>query len=82
MVALVRLGAPADSARGAGASSRGSPPRSSDRGIAQVVRYERGGERALVSEDGRSSYVVATFRADAQRRARPRAGPRSSAYRA
>ena len=36
-----------------------------DPGMAQVVRYEPGGERALVSEDGRSSYVVGTFTADA-----------------
>ena len=29
-----------------------------------MARYERGGDRALVSKDGRSSYVVATFRTD------------------
>ena len=56
---LVRLGAQADSAEG---------QRKLDRvegaldvpGI-KIVRYERGGDRTLVSKDGRTSYVVATF---------------------
>ena len=65
MVALVRLGAPADSAQGQAKLARVAEA-FRDRGIASVGRYERGGDRALVSEDGRSSYVVATFRSDSQ----------------
>jgi uncharacterized membrane protein YdfJ with MMPL/SSD domain len=59
LVALVRLGAPADSAAG---------QRKLDRvGDAlkvpgmKLIRYERGGDRTLVSKDGRSSYVAASF---------------------
>jgi hypothetical protein len=63
MVALVRLGAQADSAQGQAKLARVAEA-FEDRGIASVGRYERGGERALVSKDGRSSYVVATFRTD------------------
>ena len=74
MVALVRLGAPADSAQGQDKLARVAAA-FRDRGIASVGRYERGGDRALVSEDGRSSYVVATFRIGRRGRARPRAGP-------
>ena len=59
LTVLVRLGAQADSAEG---------QRKLDRvegaldvpGI-KIVRYERGGDRTLVSKDGRTSYVVATF---------------------
>src|SRR3954449_5190909 len=63
VVALVRLGARADSADGqarlAGVARALRVP-----GVANVSRYERGGDRALVSKDGRSSYVLATFRSD------------------
>ena len=59
LVALVRLGAPADSAAG---------QRKLDRVEAalkvpgmKLIRYERGGDRTLVSKDGRSSYVAASF---------------------
>jgi uncharacterized membrane protein YdfJ with MMPL/SSD domain len=59
LVALVRLGAPADSAAG---------QRKLDRVEAalkvpgmQLIRYERGGDRSLVSKDGRSTYVAASF---------------------
>jgi uncharacterized membrane protein YdfJ with MMPL/SSD domain len=62
LVALVRLGAPADSAAG---------QRKLDRVAAaldvpgiKLVRYERGGDRTLVSKDGRSSYVAASFPTD------------------
>jgi RND superfamily putative drug exporter len=65
MLALVRLGAPADSARAQEKLARVATA-FKDRGIANVTRYERGGDRALVSKDGRSSYVVATFRSDSQ----------------
>ena len=63
LVALVRLGAPADSAEAQGKLARVAAALR-DPGIARVARYERGGDRNLVSKDGRSSYVVATFRAD------------------
>ena len=63
LVALVRLGAPADSAEAQGKLAQVAAALR-DPGIARVARYERGGDRNLVSKDGRSSYVVATFRAD------------------
>jgi uncharacterized membrane protein YdfJ with MMPL/SSD domain len=65
MVALARLGAPADSAQGQAKIGRVAEA-FRDRGVASVGRYERGGDRALVSKDGRSSYVVGAFREDSQ----------------
>jgi len=65
LVALVRLGAPADSAQAQGKLARVAATLR-DPGIASVARYERGGDRGLVSKDGRSSYVVATFTADSR----------------
>jgi len=64
LIALIRLGAPADSARAQDKLARVETALE-DRGVAGVARYERGGDRALVSKDGLSSYVVATFRSDA-----------------
>ena len=64
LIALVRLGAPVDSAAAQGRLARVAAALR-DPGIASVVRYERGGDRSLVSRDGRSSYVVATFADDA-----------------
>src|SRR5215210_314381 len=61
MLALVRLGAPADSPQAQGRLARVARALQ-DRDVASVLRYERGGDRSLVSKDGRSSYVVATFR--------------------
>jgi uncharacterized membrane protein YdfJ with MMPL/SSD domain len=61
VVALVRLGAPADSAQAQRKLTRVARALR-DPGMARVARYERGGDRALVSKDGRSSYVVGTFR--------------------
>ncbi|MEA2133320.1 MAG: putative drug exporter of the superfamily [Solirubrobacteraceae bacterium] len=61
VVALVRLGAPADSAQAQRTLARVAQA-FRDPGMARVARYERGGDRALVSKDGRSSYVVGTFR--------------------
>jgi uncharacterized membrane protein YdfJ with MMPL/SSD domain len=63
VVALVRLGAPVESdpAReriaGVADALRG-------RGVASVVAYEPGGDRRLVSRDGRSTYLLATFKED------------------
>ena len=74
MVALVRLGAPADSAQAQAKLARRRDGVPGPRRWRASTRYERGGDRALVSEDGRSSYVVATFRSDA-------AAARSSACR-
>jgi uncharacterized membrane protein YdfJ with MMPL/SSD domain len=65
MLALVRLGAPADSAQAQEKLARVAAA-FEDRGVGSVTRYERGGDRALVAKDGRSSYVVATFRSDSQ----------------
>ena len=63
LVALVRLGAPADSPEAQRKLARVASALE-DRGVADVAAYRSGGNRALVSEDGRSSYVVATFKAD------------------
>ncbi|HYM57068.1 MAG TPA: MMPL family transporter [Solirubrobacteraceae bacterium] len=63
VIALVRLGAGADTP-GAQAKLDRVAAAMRDRDVAQVLRYEPGGERALVSRDGRSSYLVATFRDD------------------
>jgi RND superfamily putative drug exporter len=63
VIALVRLGAPADSAEAQRKLDRVAAALR-DRGIASVQRYEPGGNRALVSEDGRSSYVAARFTTD------------------
>jgi len=64
VVVLVRLGAPADTPaaqrRIALVAARLREP-----AIAEVVRYRPGGERALVSRDGRSTYLLASFRAGA-----------------
>jgi uncharacterized membrane protein YdfJ with MMPL/SSD domain len=65
LVALVRLGAPADSPEAQRKLERVADALK-DRGIADATRYERGGNRGFVSEDGRSSYVVATFKDDAR----------------
>jgi uncharacterized membrane protein YdfJ with MMPL/SSD domain len=64
LIALVRLGAPVDSPEAQRKLERVAAALR-DRDVASVVRYERGGERALVSKDGRASYVVATFRTGA-----------------
>jgi RND superfamily putative drug exporter len=64
LVALVRLGAPADSAQGQRRLDEVATALR-DPGVAQLARYRRGGDRALVSKDGRSSYLAATFRSDA-----------------
>jgi len=64
LIALVRLGAPADSAAAQGKLARVAAALR-DPGIARVARYEPGGDRNLVSKDGRSTYVAATFASDA-----------------
>lgn len=63
LVALVRLGAPADSSAGQErirlvAAAMRHP------GVASVVAYQPGGDRRLVSRDGRSTYLLATYRED------------------
>src|SRR5215208_1605446 len=67
IVALVRLGAPADSAP-AQAKLRDVARVASGPEVARVDAYEPGGPRELVSEDGQSSYVAVTLRdgADAE----------------
>jgi RND superfamily putative drug exporter len=64
VVALVRLPAPAGSPRGqakiAAVAARLRDPR-----VASIVRYTPGSDRRLVSRDGRSTYLVASYRADA-----------------
>ncbi|WP_169542201.1 MMPL family transporter [Solirubrobacter soli] len=61
IVALVRLGAPAESGQ---ARERILRVRSAlaGPGVASVVSYTPGGDRRLVSRDGRSTYLLATFR--------------------
>ena len=63
MVVLVRLGAPAESAEAQRKLDRVAAALR-DPGVASVARFEPGGNRELVSKDGRSSYVAATFTSD------------------
>ena len=63
VIALVQLGAPADSAP-AQARIAEVAQGLEDPGVARVVRYEPGGDRRLVSEDGASTYLLATFKTD------------------
>ncbi len=63
LVALVRLGASADSAAGQG-RIRLVARAMRDPRVASVVAYEPGGDRRLVSRDGRSTYLLATYRDD------------------
>src|SRR5829696_7643963 len=59
LVALVRLGAQADSAAGRRKLDRvGEALRVPGM---RLIRYEPGGDRTLVSNDGRSTYVAASF---------------------
>src|SRR4051812_2708968 len=66
VVALVRLGGTADSPGGQARLARAARALHVP-GVANVSRYERGGDRALVSRDGRSPYVGATFRSGSPR---------------
>jgi uncharacterized membrane protein YdfJ with MMPL/SSD domain len=68
VVVLVRLGASADGPRGQARLDE-VERRLRDPGVAQLVRYRPGGDRRLVSRDGDDSYLVATFRADADEEA-------------
>ena len=63
LIALVRLGADADSAAAQEEIARVAGVLR-DPGVASVVAYERGGDRRLVSRDGRSTYLLATFKND------------------
>jgi RND superfamily putative drug exporter len=64
MVVLVRAGAPVDSPQ-AQRKIAAVANDLKDPGVADVVAYRRGGPRALVSRDGRSTYLLVTFRSDA-----------------
>jgi RND superfamily putative drug exporter len=64
VVALVRLGAPADSAAGQ-AKLREVAGAAKGSEVARVDAYSPGGPEELVSRDGRSSYVAITLRDDA-----------------
>jgi RND superfamily putative drug exporter len=61
MVVLVRLGAPADSPQAQQKIARVAQ-RLRDPDVADVIAYRTGGPRELVSRDGRSTYLLATFR--------------------
>jgi RND superfamily putative drug exporter len=63
VVALVRLGAPVESAQARERIARVAGALR-DPGVASVVAYGRGGDRRLVSRDGRSTYLLATFKKD------------------
>ena len=63
LIALVRLEAPADSAAAQARIERVAGVLR-DPGVASVVAYEPGGDRRLVSRDGRSTYLLATFKND------------------
>jgi RND superfamily putative drug exporter len=64
LVALVRLGAPVDSPQARAKLGR-VVAALRDRDVARVDAYRDGAPAELVSKDGRSTYAVATFRADA-----------------
>jgi uncharacterized membrane protein YdfJ with MMPL/SSD domain len=64
VVALVRLAAPVDAPAAQGRIDRVAAALSGP-GVAAVTRYEPGGPRELVSRDGRSTYLTASFRAGA-----------------
>jgi uncharacterized membrane protein YdfJ with MMPL/SSD domain len=64
LIALVRLGAPIDQPQ-AQAKLRRVAEALRDRDVAEVLAYREGGPAELVSRDRRSTYLVATFRADA-----------------
>jgi uncharacterized membrane protein YdfJ with MMPL/SSD domain len=61
MVVLVRAGGPVDGAA-AQAKIRAVAQRLRDTDVADVVSYRTGGPRELVSRDGRSTYLLVTFR--------------------
>ena len=61
MIALVRLGAPVDSPQARAKIARVAEALR-DRDVAQVIAYRGDGPPELVSRDGRSTYVAATFR--------------------
>jgi uncharacterized membrane protein YdfJ with MMPL/SSD domain len=61
MVVLVRAGAPVGSAAAQGKIGRVADSLR-DPGVADVVAYKKGGPRSLVSRDGRSTYLLVTFR--------------------
>jgi uncharacterized membrane protein YdfJ with MMPL/SSD domain len=60
MVVLVRLGAAADSAQAQQKIARVAGALR-DPDVADVIAYRTGGPRELVSRDGRSTYLLATF---------------------
>ena len=64
LVVLVRLGAPVDSDAGARADRARWPRRCATAAWRRSSRYEPGGDRRLVSRDGRSTYLLATFKQD------------------
>jgi uncharacterized membrane protein YdfJ with MMPL/SSD domain len=66
-IALVRLGAPVDSAQ-ARAKIQRVAEAMRDRDVAQVLAYREGGPPELVSRDRRSTYVAASFRDGADAR--------------
>jgi uncharacterized membrane protein YdfJ with MMPL/SSD domain len=63
VVALVRLGAPVESAQARERIARVAGALRLP-GVASVVAFQRGGDRRLVSRDGRSTYLLATFKKD------------------
>jgi RND superfamily putative drug exporter len=64
MVVLVRAGAPVDSAAAQRKIARVAGALR-DPGVADVIAYRKGGPRSLVSRDGRSTYLLVTFRSNA-----------------
>ncbi len=64
MVVLVRLGAPVGTDKAQQKIARVAGELR-DPGVAEVIAYRAGGPRELVSRDGRSTYLLATFRSGA-----------------
>ena len=65
MVVLVRLGAPRGQRAGAAEDRARRAASCAIADVADVAAYRAGGPRALVSRDGRSTYLLATFRSNA-----------------
>src|SRR5205823_6408940 len=64
-IALVRPGAPVRSPAGEARVRLVAGRLASDRGVARVVSFPRTGDPALVSRDGRATYLAAYFRGTA-----------------
>jgi RND superfamily putative drug exporter len=68
-VALIRTGAPVETPAARARVNRVAGALRADPNVGSVVTFYSSGRRAMVSNDGRSTYVVAGFRSGADRKA-------------